>query len=150
MKIYFAHSFSDGPTVRPLRESGDMPIRELIDALTQLGVVVVDPADAFAALGGSDDRFTFCLRQIAESNAVVVDARSRLGLGVGAELMFAHQRGIRVFAVLPPRSYYRRRRDDGTTSVHAFLNGLATDLCPSFEDCLSELRELEAQEGKNA
>jgi hypothetical protein len=80
------------------------------------------------------------LHLVATSHVVVVDARTEKGIGVGAEMMFAHQRGIPVVSVCPPNTNYRRDYvpdvfgEDLTDWVHPFVAGLSDYLVASFEE----------------
>lgn len=141
MKVYLAHSFDRGADTRPLRESADPAVRRFVLALIECGALIIDPADALI-LARPHERFSYCLQQISESQALVVDARCRLGLGVGAEMMFAHQRGIPVLSVLPSHSYYSGWNSDGSRIIHAFVAGLSSSILLSFDDCFAELQIL--------
>jgi len=145
VKIYFAHSFRRDGVITTLQERDDFQLQTMLRSLARLGVTVIDPACTSIPHSDPTKRFAYCLAEIRSSRALVVDARERLGLGVGAEMMFAHEQGVPVFAILPEGSYYQTRDAKGAVSVHAFVGGLSTRVFPTFEECVLELKELQTQ-----
>lgn len=77
---------------------------------------------------------------VQTSDVVLVDLRVEKGIGVGAELMFAHLSKRPVIGWLPPNSYYRREfvedvfGEDLVNWIHPFVFGL----CDHVADSLSE------------
>ncbi len=66
------------------------------------------------ALRGDDLRDPYAtfgrdVLQIKISDAVLVDARSKRGIGVGSEMLLAKTLGIPVVSITPPDSHYRRK-----------------------------------------
>lgn len=146
MKVYFAHSFAGHADARPLRLVADLELSAFLHELDLLGVMVVDPAEIPGDLTEPRRRFEYCLAEIRESDALLVDGRRRLGLGVGAEMMYARIQKVPVFIVVPPASYYRVQARTGEERLHAFVEGLAEKVFLSFEECASHLKHRNREE----
>lgn len=148
MKIYIAHSFDDAGEGFALRNRPNAPISTFLRAIETIPLVVCDPAETPIPVSDYVGRFEYCLAQIEQSEVLVVDASNRLGLGVGAEMMFAKNRGIPVFAICPNGSHYRRNAEIEIAEwVHPFIYGLATKIFGSFDECAEALNVL-CQGGK--
>jgi len=85
----------------------------------------------------SMERFKVDLDMLLDCDIVVVDARTKKGIGVGAEMMMASYEKIPVLALCPEGSEYRR---DGNT--HAFVVGLCRGVFDSLEDLAREIENL--------
>jgi hypothetical protein len=140
MKVYLAHNLTSSPVADDA--SGDR-IGQIAAALEAVGVSVCDPAKTEVPTHNFSDRFDFCLGEIRTSNVLLVDASTRVGLGVGAEMMYARERCIPVFVICPPHSFYRAQRtgSDGQTYdwIHPFIHGLSTRLFDSESDCIAAI-----------
>src|SRR5687767_10709982 len=101
LKIYFAHNFRDSDRPGRLGDIGDSAIDAFLRLLGSHGVTVCDPAETPVPRSDFVERFNYCIREIRTSDVVLIDARSKLSFGVGAEAMFAKAEGIPVFAVCP-------------------------------------------------
>lgn len=141
MKIFVAHNVTDEATKSRRRQA----LGQLLERLRASGATVCDPEETTIPRNEYAARFKYCLEQIATADALVVDASERLGLGVGAEMMFARERDISVFVVCPLGSYYRRPiPDEGSDSewLHPFIHGLATKVFGSVDECAAEIQDL--------
>lgn len=82
---------------------------------------------------------------VASSDVVFVDGRGKRGIGVGAEMMFAQMRGVRVVAICPDESAYRRRDvenlfgEDLDEWIHPFVFGLTDHIAASLGEAISWL-----------
>lgn len=85
--------------------------------------------------------------QVFSSDAVLVDARDRRGLGVGAEMMWAKMNRIPLISLSPMNSHYQKE----STSllgvqvkhwVHPFIEGLSDKVACSLEDAANWLIHL--------
>ncbi len=141
MKIYFAHSFEGTHPARPLA-SGGPSLTRFLERMQLADIEVVDPAYAHTTLGHAAERFEYCLREIDSSDVFLVEATERLGVGVGAEMMYAHMNRLRVFVVCPSKSYYKLPTSGGEVVAHAFVLGLSTKIFDSLEECAAELERL--------
>lgn len=140
MRIYFAHSFSSpGHSARRLMD--DPIIAEFMCHMKSMNVDVVDPAEAQIPSTFPSARFEYCLKEIDKADIVLVVATERLGVGVGAEMMYAHMNHRRVFVVCPECSYYRGL-SQGEEFVHAFVHALSTRMFGTLDECASEIENL--------
>jgi hypothetical protein len=143
MKVYIAHSFhSYGPTTR-LRDRNDPDLVRFFSRLSEVSIDVLDPAETPLPACESRARFDYCIRELGSADVLVVDATDRLGVGAGAEMMYARVNGIRTVSVCPAPSYYRRSNVvDKQEWVHPFIDSLSTTLVASFEECATLLIEI--------
>src|SRR3989442_823927 len=100
MKLYFAHSFA-GQDDALLRDSRNSALLNFLRNLREQRTTIVDPAETSVPASDYKRRFSYCLEQIKLCDALVVDATCTLGVGVGAELMFAKLNGLPIFVVCP-------------------------------------------------
>jgi hypothetical protein len=85
--------------------------------------------------------------QIANSDAVIIDARERRGIGIGVELLAALHFGKFAIGVLPRNSYYRQdeveyRGGVAKNYVHPHFASLLTACVDDFAHAGRALREL--------
>ena len=96
------------------------------------------PDDELAALGNSFAMFGRDMYQLRVADFVIVDARTRRGMGVGIEILASRLVGTPLVIVAPPNTHYRRDELTyrGTTVsqyVHPHLESLADGIVDSFE-----------------
>lgn len=95
-------------------------------------------------------RFVADMEMLLGSDAVVVDARTKKGLGVGAEMAIAKQNHIPVFVLCPIGSEYRgwEMATDGAKQewIHPFVSGLADKLFENIEELGKEIKVLEKRQ----
>ena len=113
--------------------------KELLQNQLSCNVVFLNPAHRSDDLSDQISVFGSDLFQVFSSNLVLVDARERRGLGVGAEMMFAKMHRIPVVSWLPQNSHYNRDEIHllGQTVhswIHPFVFNLSDYLAPSLED----------------
>lgn len=97
-----------------------------------------DLAD-FLSTFGRDAFQVFC------SDVVLVDARDRRGIGVGAEMVYAKLNEIPVVAIAPPGSHYNRQdfvfMDQPLDNwIHPFIFGLSDKIVPSVASAADWIR----------
>jgi len=78
-------------------------------ALAPLRPRFLDPSARDDDLGDAQATFGRDVLQVQLSDAVLVDARAKRGIGVGAEMLLAKTLRIPVVTLAPPDSHYRRR-----------------------------------------
>lgn len=88
------------------------------------------------------NRFRVDIDMLRDCDLVVADARTKKGIGVGAEMMMATYENIPVLALCPPESEYRK---DG--NIHAFIIGLCVGVFDSLEDLAKGIDNLIENEG---
>lgn len=88
------------------------------------------------------------LHLVSISDVVLVDARREKGIGIGAEMMFAVQRGLPVITWAPMESHYRRSKvadvfgEDLTDWTHPFVFGLSDHVVEKLDQAIDLLRAL--------
>lgn len=107
--IYLSGSIvkvSDGPGAFSWSEA---EIAELKQRLKPLRPQILNPSLRADDLADPLSTFGRDALQVRLSKAVMVDARSKRGVGIGAEMMMAKMLRIPVVSVAPMDSHYRRR-----------------------------------------
>lgn len=104
---------------------------EAIRAGVGAPVELLNPAKTDVRRQDSGLNFGCDLHLVSVSDVVLVDARREKGIGIGAEMMFAAQRGIPVITWAPWETHYRRSSvpdvfgEDLTDWTHPFVFGLS-------------------------
>ncbi len=106
----------------------------LRNLLHGINVEILNPNRVTIDQSQSIARFKADLKLLIDADVVVVDARTKKGLGVGAELMMAHYEYIPVLALCPNGSEYRR---NGNT--HAFIAGLTSGVFGTLNEIAHEI-----------
>ena len=76
--------------------------------LRPLRPTLLNPSSRMDDLGDAEAAFGRDVLQVRLSDAVVVDARAKRGIGVGAEMLFAKTLRIPLVSLCAPNSHYRR------------------------------------------
>lgn len=88
------------------------------------------------------------LHLVSISEVILVDARKEKGVGIGAELMFAQQRGIPVITWSPKNSYYRKDfipnvfGEDLVNWIHPFIYGLSDYIVEDLDEMVELIKTL--------
>lgn len=119
---------------------------ELIKSLSDFKVIIFDPNESKIFGDDSISRFGKDCLQVVSSNFLVIDLREKRGLGVGAEMMLAKEKGIPVIAVCPSESHYKRNMTfhNGTVSpkwVHPFVGALSDGIVENFSEAGEWIRD---------
>lgn len=116
-------------------EDEENRLRELI---SNAELELLNPNKVAVDLSQSLDRFKIDIDMLRDSDLMVVDARTRKGIGVGAEMMMASYEKIPVLALCPEGSEYRK---NGNT--HAFVAGLCSGgVFGSLEELAKEIETM--------
>jgi len=126
-------------------------------------IVFLNPATRSDDLSDQKSVFGRDLFQVYSSHLVLVDARGKRGLGVGAEMLFAKTNRIPVVSWLPQDSHYQRETihllgQQVNAWIHPFVYNLSDYLAPSLEaaaewienELFDGLREIKGPESLNA
>jgi hypothetical protein len=113
------------------------------EILGETDVELYNPNEISISRAQSLARFQADLDMLAGCDVMIVDARTRKGIGVGAEMMFAREQSIPVVTLCPEGSSYR----DGDV-FHAFISGLSTVICDSIEEVGAAVRALVADQDR--
>ena len=132
LAIYLSGSIQKGQADERDSFWTESEIRCIEGALGDFEVLLLNPAhrgddlsDVLATLGRD-------LLQVAVADVVIVDARARRGLGVGAEMVVAQDLGIPVVTICPPDSHYYKLNFEFFGQhlaewVHPFVHGLSDE-----------------------
>lgn len=113
--------------------------QQLVKSIDNFEVIIFDPNES--KIFGDSESFRFgqdCL-QVISSNFLVVDLREKRGLGVGAEMMLAKEKGIPIISVCPSGSHYRRSIVFHTGAknekwIHPFVESLSDVIVECFNE----------------
>lgn len=130
LAIYLSGSIQKGETDARTSFWTDDHIRCIKDELTDYEVIILNPSERADDLSDFVGTLGRDLLQVAVADVVVVDARDRRGIGVGAEMAIAQTLAIPVVSVCPPRSHYYKldfkffgqQLDEW---IHPFVHGLS-------------------------
>lgn len=148
--IYLAGSIKKGNEREGETFWSENEITLLRNLLAPVIVSFLNPA--FRSDDLSDPRSVFGrdMLQVFCSDVVLVDARDRRGLGVGAEMMWAKLNKIPVISWAPKDSHYHR---SNTTLldvplekfIHPFVESLSDHIADSLEDAVLWMQNLLTQ-----
>lgn len=138
MNIYLVRRITSTNEIKELDSLPD-DLELFCQDIRNLGVSIVNPIETNIPKKCFKERFDFCIDNVLGADLLVVDARMRLGLGAGAEMMLANKNGIPILSLCPPGSYYKGELsyDRQATWTHPFMFGLSTKLFQSFTELLS-------------
>lgn len=142
MKIYLAGKVPKGDQVERLRDWRETYVRcaPWIDFLSPVNEAL-DYSDAESVFGHD-------CHLIQKSDAVIVDASTKLGVGTSQEILVAKYFTKFVICVLPHGSHHRRPmlNTDGETPIedwiHPFIKSTADEIFSSIDECISFLRSV--------
>lgn len=152
LKVYLAHSFDDLGQDAMQPSDHTRCLEGFFRKMEESDVTVLDPENTTIPWSEYQRRFKYCLDEIRNSDVLIVDATSKLGIGAGAEMMYAQKLDIKIFAICPECSHYRKPvpgQPIETEWIHPFIHGLATRIFGSFDECTQELTELSRVRGSN-
>lgn len=137
--IYLAGNIRKGKEEDLLEVWSEEHRRILQECLPQITLIFLDPACRTDDLSDQVSVFGRDLFQVSSSQIVLVDARSKRGLGVGAEMMFAKVYRIPVAVWLPEESHYKRKHvhllgKEVAEWIHPFVLNLSDYLAPTLKD----------------
>ncbi|NGX30968.1 MAG: hypothetical protein K940chlam8_00324 [Chlamydiae bacterium] len=133
------------PTSIPMRRIGPRRIRKSFGShLAPHEVHFLNPAIRTDDLSDQRSVFGRDMIQVFSADAVLVDARDRRGLGVGAEMMWGKMNRIPVVALAPLGSYYHKQSTsllgvEVESWIHPFIEGLSDVIVESLEDAANWL-----------
>src|ERR1700686_532988 len=109
-RIYLSGSVRKGADDdRPSEHYWSDADEELIhQALHPIEVVLLNPQKSGVDRSDARANFGWDLYLVGTSDVVMVDARTRKGIGIGAEMMFATFKRIPTITVAPRNSHYRQ------------------------------------------
>lgn len=117
----------------------DVHEKQITGPVASADLTLLNPAKSHCRRNDFYANYGCDLHMIEISDVMIVDAREEKGIGTGAELMYAHQRGMPTISVCPPESNYRRSfvanvcGEDLYDWVHPFVFGLSSLIVEDFE-----------------
>lgn len=113
---------------------------QLQNAFPGVEVEILNPNTISIPKHQMKERYQADIDMLMRSQAVVVDARTKKGLGVGAEMVIAKQAGIPVLTLCPAGSEYRGTIADSGGAhrewVHPFVSELSTQVFDDLESLI--------------
>lgn len=111
-------------------------------------VVLLNPAKSDIKRNDYFVNYGCDLHLVQNADVVIADLRTKKGIGVGAELMYAQFIGKPVIGWLPENSYYRRDRvedvfgEDLVNWIHPFAYGLCDFIVNSLEEAADIIKRM--------
>lgn len=110
-------------------------------------IVFLNPAHRSDDLSDQKSVFGRDLFQVSSSDAILVDARGKRGLGVGAEMMYAHMHRIPVISWLPRETHYFREKlqllgQEVQGYIHPFVLNLSDYIAHSLEEAAKWINQI--------
>ena len=139
LRVYLAGSIKKGNEDKRSSFWSDEDIKDLQKATAPAELVVLNPGDRQDDLSDVKATFGRDLLQVFTADVILVDARERRGVGVGAEMLFAKSNRIPVIAVAPRNSHYHRTNvtlmgQFVSEWVHPFISELSDIVVESIHD----------------
>lgn len=118
----------------------------LLQSKVNREIIFLNPAQRSDDLSDQKSVFGRDLFQVSSSDAILVDARGKRGLGVGAEMMFARMHRIPVISWVPKNSHYQRPHllllgQEVEGWIHPFVFSLSDYIADSLEDASHWMNE---------
>lgn len=135
MKIFLSGSVKKSDDKRSNEFFWSENDENLLKKLLGGDVEILNPAMITIPRHMYRERFVADMDMLFKSDVVVVDARTKKGLGVGAEMALAKQKNIPVFTLCPLSSEYR-----GEDWIHPFVAGLSDGIFETIEDLAEEIK----------
>lgn len=150
LRVYLSGNISKG-SADPVSASWTKEDEESIrEGVTSCEVETLNPAHASVSRGDPMANFGCDIYLVQSSDAVLVDATGKRGLGVGAEMMFARMRQIPVVTVCAAESAYRQHLVKGFVGhdihdwTHPFIHQLSSFIADDLDRAILYLSELGA------
>lgn len=104
-------------------------------------VVVLNPNTVNIPKYQAHERFQADMDMLMQSQAVIVDARTKKGLGIGAEMVLARQAKIPVLTLCPLGSEYRGMTTDEAGKEREWMHPFVAELSDGVFDDLADIVE---------
>ncbi|MEZ2142922.1 hypothetical protein AAE026_11485 [Bradyrhizobium sp. DN5] len=148
LRIYLSGSVRKGATDdRPSEHYWTDDDEERIRAgLRPHEVTLLNPQKSGVDRSDPKANFGCDLYLVETSNVVLVDARTKKGIGIGAEMMFACARNIPTITIAPKHSHYRQALvrnlfgEDVRDWTHPFVLGLSDYVVESLTESIELLK----------
>ena len=144
--IYCSGSIQKGKEDKGKLLWTDKEREELSSALNPIKTVFLNPDERTDDLNNHLTVFGRDHFQVSLADFIVVDARQRRGVGVGAEMLSAKLLNKPVISIVPKNSYYRKEKLEylGGSSedyIHAHMFGLSDVIVEDFRQAGEWIKE---------
>ncbi len=143
IKIFLSGSVKKGrlDTRDELNFWSNDDIKFLSDNL-KFNVSIHNPNELEIDLTDSRARFITDFKELLSSDLVLVNAVTKKGIGVGAEMFFARYSKIPVYTISPLESYYHKMKSFGKEWIHPFIYELSNCIFYSISECVDYLNKM--------
>jgi hypothetical protein len=119
----------------------------LVETINGGAVVLLNPNNLTVDKFHSQARYEEDVNMLLESDLILVDARTKKGIGIGAEMMLAKLNSIPIFSFCPLNTHYHKVVRDHATGedkewVHPFICGLSTKIFDNLEELAYTVNEM--------
>ena len=107
------------------------------DLIADTEIEILNPSTITIPKYQPKERFNADVNMLLRSDIVIVDARTKKGLGVGAEMVFARQAHIPILTWCPYGSPYRGWMTDEDIRkewIHPFVSELSDEVFENIQD----------------
>lgn len=146
LRIYLSGSIKKGRSdMREAHAFWTESDEAMIHAHVDREVVLLNPAKTPIRRNDYFVNYGCDLYLVGSADVILVDLRTEKGIGVGAELMYAHLTARPVIGWLPRNSYYRRDKvedvfgEDLIDWVHPFAFGLCDLTVETLTDACNQI-----------
>lgn len=119
---------------------------ELAEAMIPCKITFLNPATRTDDLSDQKSVFGRDMTQVYFADVILVDARERRGLGVGAEIMWAKVNHIPIITLAPKNTHYQRKEVNFLgvkveNWVHPFVESLSNIIIDNLQEAASWLQK---------
>ncbi len=118
ISIYLAGNIQKGHENESLIYWTENDLKKIREVLSFVKINFLNPAIRNDDLSDQKSTFGRDMLQVYSSDLVLVDARERRGLGVGAEMMWAKMNNIPVVTYAPLESHYNKAKVVSGTFIY--------------------------------
>lgn len=108
----------------------------------KFGVSIHNPNDLEISLTDAEARFITDFKELLTSDLMIVNAITKKGIGVGAEMFFARYNKIPVYTISPLGSYYHKNDGFEAEWTHPFIYELSNCIFESVAELVNYLNEM--------
>lgn len=124
------------------RDSWNSELEDILTNSLKFPIEISNPIRITVDECESQNRFTADLRMLLESDAMILEASEKRGIGVGAELILAKSYKIPVYSIVPEDSHYRQQISGLRNWIHPFINELSDKVFESISSLADYLNLL--------
>jgi hypothetical protein len=154
ISIYLAGNIQKGHENESLIYWTEHDLKKIRETLSFIKITFLNPAIRNDDLSDQKSTFGRDVLQVYSSDLVLVDARERRGLGVGAEMMWAKMNNIPVVTYSPMESHYNKSKVnllgiEVKDWIHPFVYSLSDFVAKSLDDAIDFIKSFIKGDIKN-